>query len=628
MLYVFQYDVASIVVTSLSLFLFMLRSKYDSKSNRIFFCLIICNLLASVFNLISCFTISFPERYPLWYCNITVLGYLLFYNYVYILCFAYIDSKGKLIKQFSIVKHLCSYLLVFYTMVICSSPWTHAVAYFGDDLTYLHGPAMPVLYAVPFCLFCWEIYIFIAARKRFNKYQIAASVFMILSMAGAVVVGILIPRLLTGPFTVSLIIVFIYLTFENPSYFCYLDTQCPNKRALHEKLHYMQQRDTSLHGVVFSITNFSVFQYYYSKTDQVELLSKVADILYRHYKTRAYFLSDDTFFIMTKNHKADIINEVWNLFAEPVTTETIHQKIELNFSTIDVKVTDVYDVALLLENMEDNLDMNNYQARVDSLKQNMIHREEVISAVKRAIKNNSFEVYFQPIRNLKTNRYDCAEALIRLNDEKLGFINPEEMIVISEQHGLINEVGEIVFRKVCQCISNHNLDTLGIKYVDVNLSPIQCMTPTLSDTLFTIMNEYGIKPSQINLEITETAKSDNNTAIRNNIDILSGHGVGFAIDDYGSGFATANYLLQYPFSVVKIDKQILWQAMTDETALIVFRNMVTLIKKLDKKIVVEGGETQEMIDLLIQENCDYCQGYFFSKPLKEEAFIDFLQSNH
>ena len=154
------------------------------------------------------------------------------------------------------------------------------------------------------------------------------------------------------------------------------------------------------------------------------------------------------------------------------------------------------------------------------------------------------------------------------------------------------------------------------------------MTPTLSDTLFTIMNEYGIKPSQINLEITETAKSDNNTAIRNNIDILSGHGVGFAIDDYGSGFATANYLLQYPFSVVKIDKQILWQAMTDETALIVFRNMVTLIKKLDKKIVVEGGETQEMIDLLIQENCDYCQGYFFSKPLKEEAFIDFLQSNH
>lgn len=150
-------------------------------------------------------------------------------------------------------------------------------------------------------------------------------------------------------------------------------------------------------------------------------------------------------------------------------------------------------------------------------------------------------------------------------------------------------------------ILHHQLEQLGIAYVDVNLSPIQCMTPTLSDTLFTIMNEYGIKPNQINLEITETAKSDNNTA---------------------------NYLLQYPFSVVKIDKQILWQAMTDETAMIVFRNMVALIKKLDKKIVVEGGETQEMIDLLIQENCDYCQGYFFSKPLKEEAFIDFLQSNH
>lgn len=627
MLYVFHYDVASIVVTSLSLFIFILRNKYDSKSNRIFFCLIICNLLASFFNLISCFTISYPQRYSLWYCYVTALASLLFYNYVSVLCFAYVDSKGKLIKQYTPVKRTCAFLMIFYTVIICSSPWTHAVAYFDHELNYQHGPFMIILFAILFLLFCWEIYIFIAARNRFNKYQIVASIFMIISIAGSVIVNIFIPRLLTGPFTISLIIVFIYLTFENPSYYCFLDTQCPNKRALHEKLHYMLMRDNSLHGVVFSITNHSVFQYYYSKTDQIELLSKVADILYRHYKTRAYFLSDDMFFIQTKNHKADVINEVWNLFAEPITTESIRQKIDLTFSTIDVKVKDVYDVELLLENMEDNLDMDNYQARVDSLKQNMIHREEVISAVKRAIKNNSFEVYFQPIRNLKTNCYDCAEALIRLNDEKLGFINPEEMIVISEQHGLINEVGEIVFRKVCQCISNHNLDTLGIKYVDVNLSPIQCMTPTLSDTLFTIMNEYGIKPSQINLEITETAKSDNNTAIRNNIDILSGHGVGFAIDDYGSGFATANYLLQYPFSVVKIDKQILWQAMTDETALVVFRNMVELIKKLGKKIVVEGGETQEMIDLLIQENCDYCQGYFFSKPLKEEAFIDFLQSN-
>lgn len=628
MLYVFHYDVASIVVTSLSLFIFLLRSKYDSKSNRIFFCLIICNLLASFFDLISCFTISYPEQYPLWYCYVTTLGYLLFYNWVSILCFAYIDSKGKLTKQLLIVKYLCACLVIFYTITICSSPWTHAVAYFGNDLSFRHGPVMPVLYVIAFFLCCWEIYIFFAARKRFNKYQIVASVFMIVSMAGSVIVGILIPRLLTGPFTMSLIIVFIYLTFENPSYFCYLDTQCPNKRALHEKLHHMLLREHSLQGVVFSITNYSVFQYYYSKTDQVELLSKVADILYRHYKTRAYFLSDDTFFIQTKNHKADITNEVWNIFAEPVTSETIRQKIELTFSTIDVKVNDVYDVELLLENMEDNLDMDNYQERITYLKKNLIHQEEVISAVKRAIKNNSFQVYFQPIRNLKTNSYDCAEALIRLQDEDLGFINPEEMIVLSEQHGLINDVGEIVFRKVCQCIRNQQLDQLGIKYVDVNLSPIQCMTPTLSDTLFTIMNEYGIKPNQISLEITETAKSDNNIVIRNNIDILSGHGVGFAIDDYGSGFATANYLLQYPFSVVKIDKQILWQAMKDETAMIVFRNMVELIKKLDKKIVVEGGETQEMIDLLIQEDCDYCQGYFFSKPLEEEAFVNFLHANH
>ena len=628
MLYVYHYDVAAIVATSLTLFIFFLRSKYDSKSNRLFFCIIISNLLAAIFDLISCFTISYPEKYALWFNYVVSLGYLLFYDFVAVFGFAYIDSKGKITKQLHWVKRVCLALLLFYIITICSSPWTHAVAYFDENMTYQHGPLMNVLFVIPFLLFGWEIYIFCAARKRFNKYQHIASVFMIVSMAGAVTINIMFTQLLTGPFTMSLIIIFIYVTFENPSYYCYLDTQCLNKRALHEKLHHMLMRDESLQGVVFSITNYSLFQYYYSKTDQVQLLGKVADILYRNYRTNVFFLSNDMFFIYTNGKQADVINQVWNLFAEPVDTETLRQKIELNFSTVDIKISDVYDVELLIENLDDNVDMQNYQQKLNLLKKNIVHKEEVVSAVKHAIKNQSFQVYFQPIRNLKTNCYDCAEALIRLHDEKLGFINPEEMIVLSEQHGLINEVGEIVFRKVCQCIRDHRLEYLGLKYVDVNLSPIQCMTPTLSDTLFTIMNEYGIKPTQINLEITETAKSDYSKVIQNNIDILSGHGVGFAIDDYGSGFATANYLFQYPISVVKIDKQILWQAMEDETALIVFQNMVELIKKLNKKIVVEGGETQEMIDLLVKEGCDYCQGYYFSKPLEEEAFVNFLHANH
>ncbi|MDD6194450.1 MAG: EAL domain-containing protein [Lachnospiraceae bacterium] len=628
MLYVFHYDVAAIVVTSLMLLIFLLRNKYDSKSNGLFLCIIICNLLAALFDLISCFTISYPRNYALWFNYLVSLGYLLFYNFVIVFSFAYIDSKGKITRQLHLVKRVCIALFLFYIISICTSPFTHAVAYFDKNVTYCHGFLMPIFYAIPFLLFGWEIYIFYAARKRFNKYQIIASVFMIVSMAGSVALNIIQTRVITGSFTMSLIIIFIYVTFENPSYYCYLDTQCLNKRALHEKLHRMLMRDESLQGVVFSITNCSLFQYYYSKTDQVQLLGKVADILYRHYKTRVFFLSDDTFFIHTNEEQADIINQVWNLFAVPVDAETIRQKIELNFSTVDVKVSDVYDVELLIENIDDNVDMKNYQQKIDLLKKSIVHREEVVSAVKRAIQNDSFQVYFQPIRNLKTNCYDCAEALIRLRDDKLGFINPEEMIILSEQHGLINEVGEIVFRKVCKCIRDNRLEYLGVKYVDVNLSPIQCMTPTLSDTLFTIMNEYHIKPSQINLEITETAKSDHNMVIQNNINILSGHGVGFAIDDYGSGFATANYLFHYPISVVKIDKQILWQAMKDETALIVFQNMVELIKKLNKKIVVEGGETREMIDLLINEGCDYCQGYYFSKPLEEEAFINFLHANH
>ena len=221
--------------------------------------------------------------------------------------------------------------------------------------------------------------------------------------------------------------------------------------------------------------------------------------------------------------------------------------------------------------------------------------------------------------------FSSAEALIRLWDEHLGYIPPDEFIPMAEQNGMIIEIGEIVFRQVCAFIQNHNLDSLGIDYIEVNLSFVQCMQENLAQQLVSIMKEYNVAPNRINFEITETAGSVKADTLRRNMDKLIEIGSAFSMDDYGTGFSTADYLAHLPLQIVKIDKSILWSAMEKPEAFIILRHTVEMLKDLRKKIIVEGVETQEMVDILTKMHCDYLQGYLYSKPLPEEDYIAFLR---
>ena len=142
------------------------------------------------------------------------------------------------------------------------------------------------------------------------------------------------------------------------------------------------------------------------------------------------------------------------------------------------------------------------------------------------------------------------------------------------------------------------------------------------------MSKYNINPNQINLEITETAQFSNDENIQENIKKFNEFGIKFSIDDYGSGFASANYLIKLPINIVKIDKEILWSAMKNDNAMIILKNTIKMIKELNYEIIVEGVETKEMADFLKIEGCDFNQGYYFSKPINENEFINFIKEKN
>ena len=250
---------------------------------------------------------------------------------------------------------------------------------------------------------------------------------------------------------------------------------------------------------------------------------------------------------------------------------------------------------------------------------------EVLAAVKKAVDNNGFKVYYQPIYSTNKKKIVAAEALIRLFDDKLGFISPEEFIPLAEREGYILDIGRFVFEEVCRYYSENKLNEKGVDYIEVNLSAIQCMKNQLAEEFIGIMEKYNITTDRINFEITETSAMISNSAVKVNMNCFVDNGIDLSLDDYGTGYSNLSYLYRMPFSFVKIDKSILWSAEKNEKADITLSNIFKMAKNLKMRVVVEGVETEEHIKKLLDLNCDYFQGYYFSKPIPGADFIEYLR---
>lgn len=255
-----------------------------------------------------------------------------------------------------------------------------------------------------------------------------------------------------------------------------------------------------------------------------------------------------------------------------------------------------------------------------------IRREKAIEkAIDYAIEQDTLEVHYQPIYNIEKQSYTSAEALVRIRDDLLGNISPEVFIPIAERNGSILKMGSMIFEKVCKFISENDLQNTTIEYIEVNVSVVQCMQKDFVEHLNEIMDKYGVKPCQINLEVTETAAVNSIAILQENIEKLYHQGISFALDDYGSGYATIGYIHQLPFKIIKLDKLMVWDAFENERAGITLRYTVGMLKELKVHIVAEGVETKEQQSRLSDIGCDYLQGWYYSKAIPPEEFADLIQ---
>lgn len=240
--------------------------------------------------------------------------------------------------------------------------------------------------------------------------------------------------------------------------------------------------------------------------------------------------------------------------------------------------------------------------------------------MEKALENKEFCVYYQPKYDLKTEQIESAEALVRWIDPEEGIIGPNLFIPLFEKNGFIIRLDFFVYEEVCRHLKKWMQEGKKVVPVSVNVSRAHLGTPNFIPDLLTLLKKYEIPVELFELELTESAFSEDEQALKKMVASLKNMGFKIAIDDFGSGFSSMNLLKQIPADVLKIDRAFLEEVENSAKSKIIIAQVVSMARKINMHTVCEGVETKKQADFLREIHCEVAQGYLFSKPVSVEEF--------
>ena len=261
-----------------------------------------------------------------------------------------------------------------------------------------------------------------------------------------------------------------------------------------------------------------------------------------------------------------------------------------------------------------------------SMAAHAVSRRTLEIALRRAVADEQFELYFQPQMDLQTGAYDGAEALIRWHHPERGLVPPIEFIGIAEETGLINAIGAWALRSACAVA----VQWPAPMRVAVNLSPVQFRDKLLAKTIADVLEATGLDPARLELEITETVLIEDEERTFATLSRLRAIGVRISLDDFGTGYSSLSYLSRFPFDKIKIDQSFVRQTPDDVGSSAIVRAVVALGTSLGMTTTAEGVETEAQQDFVSLEGCTQVQGFLISRPVRAmelpEAFVQKIKA--
>jgi EAL domain-containing protein (putative c-di-GMP-specific phosphodiesterase class I)/GGDEF domain-containing protein len=634
--YVLHYNIAAIVICLLVIVLFFSRKFFPVASNKYYafmgvfvaftsFCDILCSL--SFMGEIKYNPVSFSLIFGGYFAG-SILCALSFALYTMALVEDKMGSDAKSIKI--IIAVLSVFAIITYPLSQITKMY-----FYMDNEGYHHGPFIWSFYGILAVGMAIVLYTLVRYGKFLTRRQRAAAYFALVIVILSIIFQAVFDKIPISNFANALVFMVVLHTLQNSRDYTNYKLSLFDDTAFYLQIDNYIRANKSFYVLCFDLEGVGFLEQTMGPEARTELLEHFGRECKENLDGMLFYLGGTRFAYIFDSTRREAIEKY---------AEWLNWRVMTPYRVKGIKVTLNIRIAVA----EYGNEINDREIFINSLRyalreaKNKASQEivwasdkmiesyqrytDIVHVLKKQIVEKSFMVFYQPIYSAATRRFSAAEALIRLYDEKMGFVPPDEFIPIAESNGLIIEIGEIVFRKVCDFLS-HEGSELGIDYIEVNLSMLQCMQEDLHKTLIEIMDEYGISYDKIDFEITETFSLTDQNVLIKNMNALISAGSSFAMDDYGTGFSNTEYLIKYPFKLVKLDKIFIWDAMKDDKAMKILEHTVAMIKSLDIQIVAEGVETKEQAGLLIDMGCDFLQGFLYSKPLQKELYIQFLKND-
>ena len=626
--------IAAMIIQLIVLCHFSAQKRPDDLNNQLFLILSVLVSLDIAFEVLSTCYINFEHAGTRLGAMFTTTVFYLFQALLPFVLICYVRSlrANKILSPSEMLASSIPTLVL--VCIIFGNPKTGLLFSFDSSINYIRGPWYMLMYFSALCHLLTALILTCLWRKILGLSKVLVLIEILILLASGVIVQAFCHQLLMTGFGLSLGILALFITINNPH------ANTDNLTGLYDKPYLLRKfREMLSSRRIFHVITVNLYQIdHINKVTGVDggdrLLLSVARQLHRLCGDKVFRISGKRFLIFTFSQEQFelYLDELENLFhPDTAPSETaVSSPVIISGIFHAERFEDggsILDYAQYLESLAPNTGFYETVRDTDKTMERFLYLKKVEQYLHTAITNDLFEVYYQPVYSLKEKRYITLEALSRLYHPELGWVPPDLFIQIAEKNNLVDKITILQFRRICRFIQEHPLLTDRLCNIKMNLSPLDLIQRNSSSRLIRLMDEYGVKHSFIQFEITETVATEYNSALNKAVDDFTDSGIGLCLDDFGSGYANLNTVMQLPFSAIKLDRSLLSKICEDPRSANFYHSIVSSFQNMGFHVISEGVETDAEVKLLSDYGVDMIQGFYFSKPLPPEKLLDLLEKS-
>lgn len=629
--YHLEFYAAAIMIYAVTLFYYYTKKNVKNVQHIIFGCLIWISLAAAIVGGAGFYLVTIRAAAPL--VNVALVIYHLSIQTGNFLLMVYIISNLEIREKMSAFENTVILIpAIAINVIAVATPFTGWLFSYSVDQGYSRGTLHFLCYLIPIVYYVEAVIYLYRNRSVYNKTVRNYFIFFSILCIVPSYVQFANPTYLTECFISAIAVQLMMFTMNTHDELIDSQTGMLNRKSLAEYVSKLIYHKLPFASIFVRIADYELMSSVYGIQKTEELMWQISQKLSTYVERGMGFcVSNSCFVLLTKDrtHAHEMEETIENVLSEAWEIDGIEIAFSSFVTTVfyPEKAKDIDSYFAYLTYFQKMKKQRYGIIPADELTiKDKLREQKVERAIRRGLEEHNFTVYYQPICTTMEQHFVTAEALVRLTDPELGAISPAEFIPIAEKNGMIIEIGSYVLESVCTFIENNDMEQLGLEYIEVNLSVIQCLQRDFISYVLYTMKKHHIAAKYICFEITETAANCSPKTFTQHLERLHQSGFELALDDFGTGYGNLQRLMTSPFSVVKMDKDTTEKSCSDEKLKVAMQAMFDILHRLGKVVVAEGVETKEQYEILCKAGCDYIQGYYFSKPIPEEELKGFLLS--